>query len=198
MISRLSGIALVALAAAVLGLAGCASQKEPAEQAMAAIEKSLADHGANLEKYQPERNAEIRAKVAALRESMAQEKYGSVVADAAAVKEDLRRAIADSQIRRAQTRVAMEDEWTDLLKTMPAMIEAVDKKLAKQGSRPPEGMEKDAWKALIESYDATRDSWGVTAENMASANFEESVLAGREAKKTIAGVMKTLDLEPAA
>lgn len=198
MTNRIGSMMLVAIAAATLAVAGCASQKEPAEQAMAGIEKTLDDHGANLEKYLPERKAEIDAKVAALRESMTQEDFGDVVKDAAAVKEDLRRAIAESQIARAQARVSMEDEWTDLLKTVPEMIEAVDKNLAKQGSRPPKGMEKEAWKALVASYDATRDSWGVTAEQMSPANFEESVLAGREVKKTIAGIMKTLGIEPAA
>lgn len=198
MISRLSRIALIALMAMASGLSGCASQEEPAKQAMASIEKTLADHGASIEKYLPEQNAEIGARIAALREAMTQGKFGTVVADAAAIKEDLRKAVADSQIRRAQMRVEMENEWDGLLKSMPAMIEAVDKKLAKQGSRPPQGMEKDAWKALVASYDATRDSWGVTAEEMTSANFEASVLAGREAKKTIAGVMQILGLEPAA
>ncbi|MGH8249622.1 MAG: hypothetical protein ACREVI_02815 [Steroidobacteraceae bacterium] len=198
MTNRLSKIALAALAAAALGLAACASQEEPAKQAMAAIEKTLADHGASVEKYLPERKAEIDARITALRESMTRKKFGDVVADAAAIKEDLRQAVADSQIARAEMRIEMENEWEELLKTIPEMIKAVDKKLASQGSRPPEGMEKDAWKMLTASYDATRDSWGVTAEQMAPANFEASVLAGREAKKTIAGVMQILGLEPAA
>ena len=42
------GFALAAFAAAFLGLAGCASQKEPAEQALAAIEKTFAESGAEI------------------------------------------------------------------------------------------------------------------------------------------------------
>jgi hypothetical protein len=78
---------------------------------------------------------------------------------------------------------------------MPAMIAAVDKKLAVQGSRPPKGMDKDAWKSLVESYDTARESWGKAAAGMTSANFEETVLTGRDASAKIAGIMETLGLK---
>jgi hypothetical protein len=195
MITRLRTFPLAAVAAAILALAGCASQKEPAEQAMATIEKTLADSGAQVQKYLPERYEAIDARIKALRGAMTQEQFGQVVTDAAGVTDDLRRAVADAMIERAKTRAAMETEWTALLESMPGMIAAVDKKLAVQGSKPPKGMDKDAWKALVESYDAARESWGKAAAEMTTANFEATVLAGREAKTKIAGIMETLGLK---
>lgn len=192
---RLSRFALAAFAAAILGLAGCGSQKEPAEQAMAAIEKTLTDSGAQVQKYLPERYEAIDARIKTLRDAMAQEQFGQVVTDAAGVTDELRRAVADAMIERAKTRAAMEAEWTALIETMPGMVAAVDRKLAVQGSRPPKGMDKDAWKALVESYDAARESWGKAAAEMTTANFEATVLAGREAKAKIAGIMETLGLK---
>jgi hypothetical protein len=195
MITRSSTFALAALAAAILGLAGCASQKEPAEQALAAIEKTLADSGAQVQKYLPERYEEIEARIKALRDAMSQEQFGQVVTGAAGVTSDLRRAVADAMIERAKSRAAMETEWSALIESMPAMIATVDRKLAVQGSRPPAGMDKDGWKSLVESYDAARDSWGKAAAEMTTANFEATVLAGREAKTKIAGIMETLGLQ---
>lgn len=195
MITRLCTFALATLAAATLGLAGCGSQKEPAEQAMAAIEKTLADSGAQMQKYLPERYEAIDVRIQALRDGMAQEQFGRVVTDAAGVAGDLRRAVADAMIERAKTRDAMQTEWTVLIESMPAMIAAVDKKLAVQGSKPPKGMDKDGWQALVESYDVARESWGKAAAEMTTANFEATVLAGREAKTTIAGIMETLGLK---
>ena len=192
---RPTRFALAALAAAILGLAGCGSQKEPAEQAMATIEKTLADSGAQVQKYLPERYEAIDVRVKALRDAMAQEQFGQVVTDAAGVTDELRRAVADAMIERAKTRAAMETEWTALIESMPGMIAAVDRKLAVQGSRPPKGMDKDAWKALVESYDAARESWGKAAAEMTTANFEATVLAGREARTKIAGIMETLGLK---
>lgn len=182
------------VAAVLLVVAGCASQKEPAEQALAAVEKTLAESGAQVQKYLPDRHAEITAKVAGLRDQLANEEYRDVVAGASAVADELKRAVADSAIQRAQARVAMESEWADLLKTMPAMIEAVDRKLASQGSRLPQGMDRDAFRALVDSYDAARDAWGKASAEMTGANFEATVVAGREAKATIAGVMQSLGI----
>lgn len=193
--TRLSQFALAALAATILGLAGCGSQKEPAEQAMAAIEKVLADSGAQVQKYLPERYEAIDARIKALRNAMTQERFGQVVTDAAGVTDELRRAVADAMIERAKTRAAMETEWTALLESMPGMIAAIDKKLAVQGSKPPKGMDKDGWKTLVESYDAARESWGKAAAEMTTANFEATVLAAREARTKIAGIMETLGLK---
>ncbi len=187
--------ALAAFAAAILGLAGCASQKEPAEQALAAIEKTFKDSGAEIEKYLPERHAEVSASIASLREAMSKENFGDVVADARSVQDTLRRAVAESRIRRAQMRVEMESEWAELTKTMPGMIAAVDKKIDSQGSRPPKGMEKDVWRATIKEYDAARDSWSKAAGEISTATFEASVLAARDAKAKIAGIMETLGLK---
>jgi len=195
MIKEPKSFALAAFAAVVLGLAGCASQKEPAEQALAAIEKTFAESGAEIQKYLPERHAEVSASIASLREAMAKEKFGDVVSEAGAVQDTLRRAVAESRIRHAQVKVEMESEWAELTKSMPGMIAAVDKKIAAQGARPPKGMEKDAWKATIESYDAARDSWSKAAAEITNANFEESVLAARDAKAKIAGIMETLGLK---
>ncbi len=195
MINGSKGFALAALAAVLLGLAGCASQKEPAEQALAAIEKKFAESGAQVEKYLPERHAEISASIAALRDAMSKENFRDVVSEAASVQDALRRAVAESAIRRAQMRVEMENEWTELTKSMPAMIAAVDKKIASQGRRPPGDMTKDAWKSLVDSYDAARDSWSKAASEMTTANFEATVLAAREAKQKIAGIMEKLGLK---
>lgn len=193
MINAFRGFALAACAAVFLG--ACASQKEPAEQALAAIEKTFSESGAEIQKYLPERHAEVSASVAALRDSMAKENFGDVVAEAGAVRDALRRAVAESRIRRAQVRVEMESEWEELTKSMPAMIDAVDRKISAQGRRPPKGMEKDAWKSTIESYDAARDSWSKSAAEITTANFEASVLAARDAKVKIAGIMETLGLK---
>ncbi len=126
---------------------------------------------------------------------MEQKDYGDVVTGATAVTADIKRAVADSRVARAQNRAKMEDDWADLMETMPKMIAAIDKKIAAQGSKPPKGMEKDAWKQLVKSYDAARDTWGATAAGMKKETFDATVEAGRDAKVTLAGIMETLGLE---
>jgi predicted outer membrane protein len=186
----------VALAALCLGVAACASQKEPAEQALAAVEAKYQESAAELQKYLPERHAEIEASVASLRESMSKENYSDVVAEAGQVQQSLKRAIGESRVRRAQLLVEMESEWDEMAKTMPAMVAAMDKKITSQRGRPPKGMTGDEWKQTIAEYDASRDAWGKAAAGLTRANFEESVLAARDAKVKIAGIMEKLGVKP--
>jgi len=181
-----------ALAALLLGLAACASQKEPAEAALAAAEAKFTEMGADIQKYLPERYAEVEARLAALRDSVARQDYGDVVAGAAAAQDDIKRAVADARIKRAQVLMEMETEWNDMVKSVPAMITAMDKKISSQRGRPPQGMTADAWKQTIADYDAARNAWSKAAAEMTSQTFEATVLAAREAKARIASIMDAL------
>jgi predicted outer membrane protein len=185
-----------ALAALCLGVAACASQKEPAEQALAAVESKFKESSSEIQKYLPERHAEIEASVASLRESMSNESYGDVVAEARQVQESLKRAIGESRVRRAQLLVEMESEWDEMAKTMPAMVAAMDRKISSQRGRPPKDMTGDEWKKTIAEYDAARDAWGKAAAGLTRANFEESVLAARDSKVKIAAIMEKLGVKP--
>jgi hypothetical protein len=184
-----------ALAALCLGVAACASQKEPAEQALAAVEAKFKESGAEIQKYLPERHAEIEASVASRRDSMSKEDYGDVVAGAGQVQDTLKRAIGESRVKRAQVQVQMEDEWTEMSKSVPAMIDAMDKKITSQRGKPPQGMTREAWKQTIADYDAARDAWSKAAAEMTRANFEATVLAARDAKAKIAAIMESLDVK---
>lgn len=188
---------IAALAALSLGLAACASQKEPAEQALAAVEAKFKESAAEVQKYLPDRYAELEATVASLRDSLAQEDYGDVVRGAAAAQDSLKRAIADARVKRAQTIAAMDSEWDELVKSMPPMIEAMDRKISSQRGRPPKGMSRDEWKQTIADYDAARDSWSKATETERTrANLEGMVVAARDAKAKIAAIMDKLEVEP--
>ncbi len=195
MITGSKAFRAAALAALLLGLAACASQKEPAEAALAALETKFKETGAEIQKYLPERYAEVEASIASLRESVAAQDYGDVVAGAAAAEDGLRRAVAEARIKRAQVLVEMESEWAELTKSMPEMIAAMDRKITAQRGRPPKGMTAEAWKQTIAEYDAARDSWSRAAAEMTRQTFEATVLAARDAKAKIAAIMDSLDVK---
>lgn len=184
-----------AFAVLLAALAACASQKEPAEAALAAAEAKFAEVGAEIQKYLPERYAEVEARLAALRDSVANQAYGDVVTGAAAAQDDIKRAVADARIKRAQVLVEMETEWNDMVKSMPAAITAMDKKISAQRGRPPQGMTADAWKQTIADYDAARDAWSKAAAEMTRQSFEATVLAARDAKAKITAIMESLGVK---
>ena len=194
--TKLSKVFLTAtLAALFLGIAACASQKEPAEQAFAAVEKKFQESGAEIQKYLPERYAEIGKSIDSLRDGIAKESYGDVVTEAKNVEDSLKKAVAEARIKRAEVQIELEDEWAELSKSMPPMISAMDKKIDSQHGRPPNGMTKDAWKAMIADYDAARSAWSKAAGEISRANFEASVLSARDAKAKIASIMESLGVK---
>lgn len=183
------------LAALCLGLAACASKQQPAEQALAALEAKFKESGAEVQKYLPDRYAELETSVAGLRDSMAKKSYGDVVDGAAAAQDALKRAVADARVAHAQLVAALDTEWGDLVKTVPGMITAMDRKISSQRGRPPKGMTADAWKQTIADYDAAREAWSKASAEMTRANFETTVPAAREAKQKIEAIMKSLDVK---
>ena len=184
-----------ALAALCLGLAACASQKEPAEQAFAALEAKLKESAAEIQKSLPDRYAEIEKTVAGLKDSLAKESYGDVVKGAAEAQDALKRAIADARVAQAQNMAKLETEWNDLVATMPAMISAMDKKITSQRGKPPKGLTADEWKQTIADYDAARDAWSKASAEMTRATFEATVMAARDAKAKIAAFMEKLEVK---
>jgi hypothetical protein len=184
-----------ALAALCLGLAACASQKEPAEQALAALEAKFKESGAEVQKYLPERYADVEKSLAEVRDAMAKESYGDVVTGAAAAQDALKRAVADARVAHAQAVAALETEWDSLVKEVPAMVSAMDKKITAQRGKAPKGMTGDEWKQTIADYDAARDAWSKASADMTRATFEASVTAAREAKAKIAAIMEKLEVK---
>lgn len=192
--NRIASIALVVVVA-IAGLAGCASHKEPAEQAVANIEKSLQGAAATAEKYLPEQYATVAASVEGLRQNLAAEDYGAVVAAAPGVADQVRKLIADSAIRKAQVKVEMENEWVELVKTMPADIGAVDTRILRMsGGRLPAGMSRDAFKEKVAEFDAAKATWGRAAEAGNAGDLETAVTLSREAKATIDGVKEAFGM----
>ncbi|TAK55798.1 MAG: hypothetical protein EPO25_02730 [Gammaproteobacteria bacterium] len=181
-----------ALAAGLLGLSGCANQQVPAEQALAGIEKSLEGSGEQLKKYLPERYEAIVAKVEGLRSSLAQSEYRKVVKEAPAVVEELRRAVADAAISRAEARIAVEAEWNDLIKVVPGMITAADERLAKLAGRPPEGTDREAFQQVVARYQEARTAWGEAASSIETSTFEATVANSRNLKAVFAETLAAL------
>lgn len=184
-----------AVAALCLGLAACASQKEPAEQAFAALEAKFQESAAEIQKNLPERYSELESKVAGLKDSLAKGSYGDVVKGAAEAQDALKRAIADARVAHAQNMAKLDTEWNDLVTTVPGMIAAMDKKITSQRGKAPKGMTADDWKKAIADYDAARDSWSKASADMTRATFEASVTAARDAKAKIAALMEKLEVK---
>ncbi len=181
---RMASLALAVLLAA--GLSACASQKEPAEQAVANIDQSLQAVAEKAQKYLPEEFAAASARVDGLKQSLAAEDYSGIVEAAPGIAAEVRKLVADATIRKAQVKYEMGNEWVELVKTMPALIASVDNRIVKlSGGRLPKGMSRDAFKETVASFDAAKETWGKAADAGNGGDAETAVLLAREARVAI-------------
>src|SRR4051812_35581200 len=73
------------LVAAMLFIAGCASQKEPAEQAVSKVEAALAEVRADAEKYAADDLKSVDDQVNSLKKKIADQDYGAALIAAPSV-----------------------------------------------------------------------------------------------------------------
>jgi len=192
-VTRFMVVAIAALAAA------CASQKEPAEKALAELEGSLAKISEQAEKYMPEEYAEVSAQLAGLKASYDGGDYKSVVTAAPKAAAAIRKLQADAIIAKADLAKKMTEEWGEIANTVPDQIAAVDKQIVRYTSRggTPKGLNRDEFKQLVASFDAAKEAWGQAGEAGNAGKYEEAVTAAREVKQVIDSTMQALGMSGA-
>ncbi len=194
-LARAFAVTLVALAAT-----GCQSQKEPAEQAVANLEKSLEAAAQQAEKYVPDEVAAVRAKVDEVKALLEKQDYKAVVAQAPAVSADLRKLVADAAIAKANFTQQMTQAWTEYASTLPQAIAKIDERILRHtsGGGLPKGMTRDAFKELTARFDAAKAEWTAAAEAGNAGNYEEAVGKSVGVKRTVEATMEALGLQKAA
>ena len=192
-VTRFVVVAVAALAAA------CASQKEPAEKALAELEGSLAKISEQAEKYMPEGYADVSAQLAALKSSYDAGDFKSVVTGAPKAAAAIRKLQADAIIAKADYAKKMTEEWGEMANAIPGQIAAVDKQIVRHTSRggTPKGLNRDEFKELVASFDAAKQAWGQAGEAGNAGNYEDAVTAAREVKQVIDSTMQALGMSGA-
>jgi len=188
---RLAAAALVSLA-----LAACAGQKEPAQQAVNDLDAALAKVAEMGEKYMPAEYAEVQAQIAGLRSSFDGGDFDAVVAGAPKAAAAIRKLQADSIIAKADLAKKMNAEWVEIAKTMPDTIVSVDRQISKfaASGRTPKGMDRDAYKQLVASFDEAKKTWTAAAEAGNAGKYEEAVTQSRQVKEVVDATMQALGM----
>lgn len=187
---------LAAAAVLSLVLAACASQKEPAQQAVADLEAALAKVAELSEKYMPEEYAEVQAQIAGLKTSFDGGKFDEVVAGAPKAAAAIRKLQADAIIAKAAFAKQMNEEWAETAKTMPETIVSVDRQISRISSsgRMPKGMDRDAFRAVVSTFDEAKKTWTTAAEAGNAGKYEEAVMQSRQVREVVDATMQALGM----
>jgi hypothetical protein len=187
--------------AALLLFAGCASKQEPAEQALAKVEASLAEVRADAEKYAADDLKPVDESVTKLKNEMAGKNYSAVLMGAPGVNSAimaLKTKIESGRADAEATLAAAQSEWTDLSANVPPMVEKLQAKMDSitKTKKLPKGMDKTAFETAKANFETLKTSWTEAASEFAQGQAANAVRKAREAKARAEEL--TSQLEPKA
>ena len=190
---------LVALAATTLMLAACASQKEPAEKAVAQVESSLAEFRADAEKYAAEELKAVEKSVSKLKNNLAGKDYTSVVKSAPAVAStvnSLKQTVATRKADMEATMAAAQSEWTDLSTQVPQMVEAIQTRVdtLSKSRKLPKNLDKAGFETVKADLEAMKTEWTAAGSEFASGMAANAVRKARAAKATGDRILYKLEM----
>lgn len=174
---------LLAAFAATIALAAC-SQKDPAQEAIAAAENALNAVYEDAERYIPERYAEVKKGLEAARTAFGEERYADAIAavkDVPAQAESLAREAAAAKEQRI---AEMNADWARISGSLPQLLAGIGSRLDELGKlrKLPDGMDRQLLDEANAALASARTAWEEAGAAHARGDLEAAVSAARGAE----------------
>ena len=194
--SRIIGLLLLS-AAIVVG--GC-SNKEPAQQAIAAAESALSAVRETAQKYVPDQLAAVDAQIAGAKDSLAKGDYAAVLAAGpkiTAANGDLKNAASAKKAEVEAALAKAKDAWGSMSADLPKMVDAIKSRvdMISKTHRMPAGVTKDALASAKSGVDSLKASLADATSAATSGDFTTAVAKGAELKAKAAEIMKSIGMK---
>ena len=197
MLQRISRYALISMAALIL--AACAGQKEPAQKLIGDVESVVTAASSEAAKYVPDRLADVRSKLDALKASFAKQDYAAVLTSAPAVLSSAQDLATAAAAKKDEILKALNDEWTSLAGTLTGAVTAIQDRidlLGKKSSRKlAAGVDLAAAKSGLSD---AASLWSKAQAAFAAGNMDEAVSTAKDVKSKVDSLATSLKLNPAA
>ncbi len=187
---------IVALAAVALAAVAC-SQKEPAQDAIAAAEGALAAVYEDAQKYLPERYAEVKAELEAGRKALGEERYAEAIAAVKDVPAHAE-ALSNEVVAAKQQKLAeMNAEWARLSGSLPGLLTNIGARLSELGGmrKLPAGMDKQVLDEANAAYASARSAWDEAGTAFSAGDLETAVARGRDTEGTAQDLVARLGMQ---
>jgi hypothetical protein len=183
---------------AVIMMAACAGQKQPAQKLLADIEVTVTAAAAEAAKYVPDQLMDVQTKFAKLKASFDKQDYAVVMSEAPAVLGAAEMLATAAAAKKDEVLKALDDKWMVLAGTVPESMTAVRNRidtLRKKSKLPAAGMDLDAAKS---SLDEAASLWSKAQAAFAGGSMDEAVRTAQDVKIKVEAVAATLKLDLAA
>jgi hypothetical protein len=196
-LTRIGRVAFLSLA--VIALAACAGQKEPAQKLIADIEATVTAASAEAEKYVPDQLTDVQTKLVGLKASFDKQDYAAVVAGAPAVLGAARSLATAAAAKKDEVLKALNDKWTVLAGTVPGYATAIQERIdflsKKSNKKLATGIDLDAAKAGASEANSL---WSKAQAAFATGNMDEAVSTAKDVKTRIEALAAALKIDLSA
>ena len=192
---------LTAGIAAVL-LFACASQKEPAQQAVANIDAALSAIHDSAAKYAPDTLHSVETQVATLKEDLVKGDYQAVLAAAPAVTTAITALKQDAGAKQSAADAALaqvKQQWRTLSGEVPKLVADLKSQVdtLSTNHRLPKGVTKAAFETIKTDVASLDTMWTDAGNTLASQDdYAGAVAKGQAVKDKATQIMQTLGMKP--
>lgn len=165
--------------AALLVLAACANQMEPAQKALAQIDSAVAAAQPDAAKYIPDQLKSVQDRLAELKADFDRKDYTAALAGAPGLLTDAQALLGAAALKKDEVIKAMGAEWTGLAATVPALVVSVRSRVEGLASARHGKIDVAAAKTGI--TEAT-DLWNKAQAAFAAGNIEEAVNTAKDVR----------------
>ena len=197
MLRSVSRYALISMA--VIILAACAGQKEPAQKLISEIEATVTAASTEAAKYVPDQLAEVQSKLGALKASFDKQDYAAVVTGAPAVLSAAQGLATAAAAKKDAILKALNDDWTGLAGTLPGAVTAIQSRIEllekKSSKKLAVGLDLAAAKSGLSD---AASLWSKAQAAFAAGNMDEAVTTAKDVKSKVDSLATSLKLDLAA
>ena len=188
------------VAALLVTLLACSNQKEPAQQAVAKLDDSLANVHDVAVKYAPDALQSVQSQVNSLKQSLQHGDYKTVLANAPAAKDAIKELKSNVEAKQAadDEQVAkLKQQWRSLSSDVPKMVADLHAQIntLTQGHRFPKGVTKSTLQSAREGADALDSQWNDANSAVSNADYSGAVAKGQAVKDKASELMHSLGMK---
>jgi hypothetical protein len=177
----------------------CASQKEPAEQAVANIDAALGSVHDTAAKYAPDGLQSVEAQIASLKVNFANGDYKGVLSAAPTITTTVAELKQTAEAKQAEAEAAvaqMKQQWRTIKANMPKMIAAVQSRVdtLSNSQRMAKGVSKRSFESAKAALASLNSMWAEATRAVENEDYAGAVAKGRAAKDKAAEIMHALGM----
>jgi len=181
---------LAAIIAGTAFVSGCANNEEPARQALAAAEASLAEVRVDAAKYAPDELQQVESRLARAKEDLAKEEYTDVLGGATQITKETA-MLKDVVVSKQTQAVAATHEWEALSEEVPKMVQAIENRVdSLTGAKLPKDLDKESFESAKAELQSMKSLW---AEASAAFEAGNAILAADKARMVQAKGEEVID-----